>query len=40
MAKTTATTEEYLEIIYMIESERRTVKGARLAQIMNVSRQR
>ncbi len=38
MAKTTATTEEYLEIIYMIESEGRTVKGARLAQIMKVSR--
>ncbi len=38
MAKTTATTEEYLEIIYMIESEGRTVIGARLAQIMKVSR--
>lgn len=38
MAKTTATTEEYLEIIYMIESEGRTVIGARLAQIVKVSR--
>jgi DtxR family transcriptional regulator, iron-dependent repressor len=38
MARTTATTEEYLEIIYMVESEGRTVKGARLAQVMQVSR--
>ncbi len=38
MAKTTATTEEYLEIIYMIESEGRTVIGARLAEIIKVSR--
>ena len=38
MPKTTATTEEYLEVIYMIESEGRIVKGARLAQSLKVSR--
>jgi DtxR family Mn-dependent transcriptional regulator len=36
--KTTATTEEYLEIIYMMTSEGRVVKGARLAEIIGVSR--
>lgn len=36
--KTTATTEEYLEIIYMMSAENRVVKGARLAEILGVSR--
>lgn len=36
--KTTATTEEYLEIIYMMAAENRVVKGARLAEIIGVSR--
>jgi DtxR family transcriptional regulator, Mn-dependent transcriptional regulator len=36
--KTTATTEEYLEIIYMMAAEGRVVKGARLAEIIGVSR--
>ncbi len=36
--KTTATTEEYLEIIYMMAAENRVVKGARLAEILSVSR--
>lgn len=35
---TTATTEEYLEIIYMMAAESRVVKGARLAEIIGVSR--
>jgi DtxR family Mn-dependent transcriptional regulator len=37
-SKTTPTTEEYLEIIYMMTSEGRVVKGARLAEIIGVSR--
>lgn len=36
--KTTPTTEEYLEIIYMMEAEGKVVKGARLAEIIGVSR--
>lgn len=36
--KTTATIEEYLEIIYMMAAENRVVKGARLAAILGVSR--
>lgn len=36
--KTTPTTEEYLEIIYMMNAENRVVKGARLAEIIGVSR--
>ena len=36
--KTTATTEEYLEVIYMMSSEHKTVKGARLAESLRVSR--
>jgi DtxR family Mn-dependent transcriptional regulator len=36
--ETTATTEEYLEIIYMMAAESRVVKGARLAEIIGVSR--
>lgn len=36
--KTTPTTEEYLEIIYMMAAEGRVVKGARLAEIIGVSR--
>lgn len=36
--KTTATIEEYLEIIYMMAAEGRIVKGARLAEIIGVSR--
>lgn len=35
---TTPTTEEYLEIIYMMNAEGRIVKGARLAEIIGVSR--
>lgn len=35
---TTATTEEYLEIIYMMAAESKVVKGARLAEIIGVSR--
>lgn len=35
---TTPTTEEYLEIIYMMGSEGKIVKGARLAEIIGVSR--
>ncbi|GIL14843.1 MAG: DNA-binding protein [Chloroflexota bacterium] len=35
---TTPTTEEYLEIIYMMAAEDRIVKGARLAEIIGVSR--
>jgi DtxR family Mn-dependent transcriptional regulator len=35
---TTATTEEYLEVIYMMQCEGRVVKGARLAEAMGVSR--
>lgn len=38
MTKTTATVEEYLETIYMMAAESQIVKGARLAQIMHVSR--
>jgi DtxR family Mn-dependent transcriptional regulator len=36
--KTTATTEEYLELIYMMAAEGRVVKGVRLAEVMKVSR--
>lgn len=36
--ETTATTEEYLETIYMMAAESRVVKGARLAEIIGVSR--
>lgn len=36
--KTTATTEEYLEVIYMMSAEHKTVKGARLAESLRVSR--
>lgn len=36
--KTTATTEEYLEIIYMMQAEGKVAKGARLAAILGVSR--
>lgn len=36
--KTTPTTEEYLEIIYMMAAEGRVVKGARLAETIGVSR--
>jgi DtxR family transcriptional regulator, Mn-dependent transcriptional regulator len=35
---TTPTTEEYLEIIYMMAAEGKIVKGARLAEIIGVSR--
>jgi DtxR family transcriptional regulator, iron-dependent repressor len=35
---TTPTTEAYLEIIYMMASEGQTVKGARLAESLQVSR--
>ncbi len=35
---TTPTTEEYLEIIYMMAAEDKVVKGARLAEIIGVSR--
>lgn len=35
---TTPTTEEYLEVIYMMQAENKTVKGARLAEAMRVSR--
>jgi DtxR family Mn-dependent transcriptional regulator len=35
---TTPTTEEYLEIIYMMAAEGQTVKGARLAESLRVSR--
>ena len=35
---TTPTTEEYLEIIYMMAAEAKIVKGARLAEIIGVSR--
>src|SRR5919202_1846989 len=35
---TTPTTEEYLEIIYMMADEGQTVKGARLAESLRVSR--
>lgn len=35
---TTPTTEEYLEIIYMMAAEGKVVKGARLAEIIGVSR--
>ncbi len=38
MPQTTATVEEYLETIYMMAAENQVVKGARLAQIMHVSR--
>ena len=38
MSQTTATVEEYLETIYMMAAENQVVKGARLAQIMRVSR--
>lgn len=34
----TPTVEEYLEVIYMMEAEDQTVKGARLAKTMGVSR--
>ena len=34
----TPTIEEYLEIIYMMSAEGQTVKGARLAQSLHVSR--
>jgi DtxR family transcriptional regulator, iron-dependent repressor len=34
----TPTVEEYLEVIYMVEAEGQTVKGARLAKTMGVSR--
>jgi DtxR family Mn-dependent transcriptional regulator len=34
----TPTVEEYLEVIYMMEAERQTVKGAHLAKTMSVSR--
>lgn len=37
-AKTTPTTEEYLEIIYMMAAEGKVVKGARLAESIGVSR--
>ncbi len=37
-SKTTPTTEEYLEIVYMMAAEGRVVKGARLAEIIGVSR--
>jgi DtxR family Mn-dependent transcriptional regulator len=36
--KTTPTTEEYLETIYMLKAEDKVVKGARLAEIIGVSR--
>jgi len=36
--KTTPTTEEYLEIIYMMAAEGKVVKGARLAETIGVSR--
>lgn len=36
--KTTPTTEEYLEIIYMMAAENKVVKGARLAETLGVSR--
>lgn len=36
--KTTPTTEEYLEIIYMMAAEDKVVKGARLAESLGVSR--
>ncbi len=35
---TTPTTEEYLEVIYMMNAEGQTVKGARLAKSLGVSR--
>lgn len=35
---TTPTTEEYLEVIYMMAAEGKIVKGARLAEIIGVSR--
>jgi DtxR family transcriptional regulator, iron-dependent repressor len=35
---TTPTVEAYLEVIYMLETEGQTVKGARLAKTMGVSR--
>src|SRR5918912_330100 len=35
---TTPTTEEYLEIIYMMAAEGQTVKGVRLAESLRVSR--
>jgi DtxR family Mn-dependent transcriptional regulator len=35
---TTPTTEEYLEVIYMMAAEGKVVKGARLAEIIGVSR--
>jgi DtxR family Mn-dependent transcriptional regulator len=35
--ETTATTEEYLEAIYMLHDEGQTVIGARLAELMRVS---
>lgn len=37
-AKTTPTTEEYLEVIYMMAAENKVVKGARLAETIGVSR--
>lgn len=37
-SKTTPTTEEYLEVIYMMAAEGKVVKGARLAEIIGVSR--
>lgn len=37
-AATTPTTEEYLEIIYMMVAEGKVVKGARLAEAIGVSR--
>lgn len=37
-AKTTPTTEEYLEVIYMMAAEGLVVKGARLAETIGVSR--
>jgi DtxR family Mn-dependent transcriptional regulator len=36
--KMTPTTEEYLEVIYMMAAEGRAVKGARLAETIGVSR--
>ncbi len=38
LTKTTPTTEEYLEIIYMMAAEGKVVKGARLAETIGVSR--
>lgn len=38
LSATTPTTEEYLEIIYMMAAEGKIVKGARLAEIIGVSR--